>query len=80
MTAFTLPRSLSRGTVVAGVREQAGPRIGTQMFRSVVDAMVDSRRRKAVHELRKHQAFGPLITVMHVDLTTRELLPFRRED
>ncbi len=80
MTAFTLPRNLSRGTVVAGVREQAGPRIGTQVFRSVVDALVDSRRRKAVRDLRKHQAFGPLITVMHVDLTTREMLPFRRED
>ncbi len=76
MTAFTLPRTLSRGTVVAGVREQAGPRVGTQVFRSVVDAVVDSRRRKAVRELRRHQAFGPLIGVMHVDLTTRELLPF----
>jgi hypothetical protein len=80
MTAFTLPRNLSRGHVVAGVREQTGPRIGTQLFRSVVDALVDSRRRKAVRDLRKHQAFGPLITVMHVDLTTREMLPFRRED
>jgi hypothetical protein len=80
MTVFALPRRLSRGTVIAGVREQAGPRIGTQAWRSVIDAMVDSRRRKAVRELRKHQAFGPLITVMHVDLTTRELLPFRRED
>ena len=76
MTALSLPRSLSRGTVVAGVREQAGPRVGTVAWRSVVDAMVDSRRRKAVTELRRHQSFGPLISVMHVDLTTDELSPF----
>jgi len=80
MTTFSLPRTLSRGTVVAGVREEAGPRVGAQVWRSVLDAVVDSRRRKAVRELRKHQAFGPLITVLHVDLTTRELLPFLRDD
>lgn len=77
MTAFSLPRPMSRGTVVAGVREQVGPRVGSVAFRSMVDAMVESRRRKAVKELRKHQTFGPLISVMHVDLTTDELSPFR---
>jgi hypothetical protein len=76
MTAFSLPRLHARGTVVAGVREAAGPRVGSTAWRNVLDAVVDSRRRKAVRELRHHQSFGPLVTVMHVDLTTRELLPF----
>ena len=67
---------LSRLHVVAGLREEAGPRVGQQMFRGVVDAPIDSRRRHAVPEPPKRQAFGPLISVMHIDLSQDELSPF----
>ena len=67
---------LSRLHVVAGLREEAGPRVGHQMFRGVVDALMDSRRRHAVRELRSRQAFGPLIAVMHVEPSQDDSAPF----
>lgn len=79
-TARLTPARLSRLHVVAGVREEAGPRVGRMAWRGVIDAVVDSRRKKAVQELRRHQAFGPLISVMHVGLHQDELLPFSRDD
>ncbi|PSC05102.1 hypothetical protein SLNSH_09750 [Alsobacter soli] len=51
-----------------------------ELFRVVAEAGVEARRAKAVRELRKHQAFGPLVGVKYVGLTTEELLPFIRQD
>ena len=49
---------------------------GFGFWRFLMAAAVDSRRRKAIRELRRHQAFGPLINIKHIGLTRDELLPF----
>lgn len=45
-------------------------------LRSLAGLIVDSRRRRALREIRRHQAFGPLISIRHIGLTRDELLPF----
>ena len=64
--------STARGFVAAPTR----PRFGFGFWRFVTEAIVDSRRRKALRELRRHQAFGPLINIKHIGLTQQDLLPF----
>jgi hypothetical protein len=49
---------------------------GLGLFRAIAGAIVDSRRRQAIREMRRHQAFGPLISIKHIGLTRHELLPF----
>lgn len=46
------------------------------LLRSLAGAIVDSRRRRALREIRRHQAFGPLVSIKHIGLTRHELLPF----
>jgi hypothetical protein len=64
--------STLRGAVAA----PAAPALGFGFLRSLAEIVVDSRRRRAIRELRRHQAFGPLISVKHIGLTRDELLPF----
>jgi hypothetical protein len=61
-----------RGEIAA----PASTGFGFGFWRSITEAIVDSRRRKAIRELRRHQAFGPLISIKHIGLTRDELLPF----
>lgn len=65
-------------TVSSGVRRTvaAPASSGFSFWRFLMEAAVDSRRRKAIRELRRHQAFGPLISIKHIGLTRDELLPF----
>jgi hypothetical protein len=53
-----------------------GPGLIRRIALMTVEAVVDSRRRHALRELRRHQAFGPLISIKHIGLTRAELLPF----
>lgn len=61
-----------RGAIAA----PANTRFGFGFWRAVTEAVVDSRRRRALRELRRHQAFGPLINIKHIGLTQQDLLPF----
>jgi hypothetical protein len=58
---------LSRLHVVAGVREEAGPRVGQYVYRGALDAVVDSRRVQTAREFRRQRAIGPSLTLMHAD-------------
>ncbi len=51
------------------------PRPIAALWSRLVLAMIDQRRRQALRELRRHQAFGPLVNVMHIGLTRAELIP-----
>jgi hypothetical protein len=64
--------STLRGAIAA----PAAPSFGFGFMRSIAEVIVDSQRRKAIRELRRHQAFGPLISIKHIGLTRDELLPF----
>ncbi|MFO1148193.1 MAG: hypothetical protein U1E62_07430 [Alsobacter sp.] len=68
--------SALRGPAVLTARPRTVPAPGPGLFRRIVEAIVDSRRRKAIRDLRRHQAFGPLISIKHIGLTRDELLPF----
>jgi hypothetical protein len=65
-----------RGPTVVTARPRSVPAPGPGLLRRIAEAMVDSRRRKAIRDLRRHQAFGPLISIKHIGLTRDELLPF----
>lgn len=49
---------------------------GGTLLRFIAGAIIDSRRRKAMREMRRHQAFGPLVSIRHIGLTRDELMPF----
>ena len=69
--------STLRGPIAAprqGVVFRFGFPVG--VLRRLAEVIVDSRRRRAIRELRRHQAFGPLISIKHIGLTRDELLPF----
>ena len=60
---------------VAAVVAPWWPKPLAALASGLVLAIMDQRRRRALRELRRHQAFGPLINIRHIGLTRAELIP-----